>query len=753
MHNPDKIIVQAQDFKVHIKNNLNPEQKLAVQYFASPLLIIAGAGSGKTMVITHKIAYAIENGLALPENILGITFTNKAAKEMKERVEKMLPTISTRPFISTFHAFCGYVLRHDIHHLGYTHQFVIYDSNDQKHVMNTIFKKLNINSDLISPNKVHNIISLLKNDLISPEHYYQTQSQYFYEPEVADIYKAYQTYLQENNAIDFDDMIAFTVKLFSLYPEVLGRYQEQFKYILIDEFQDTNTAQFTLIKLLAGRYQNLCVVGDFDQNIYSWRGANIQNILNFEKDYPTAETILLEQNYRSTQMILDAANGLIVHNLSRKDKRLWTQNPKGDPIYYYIAYNEREEAEFVATELRRICSDSQVNLSDCAILYRTNAQSRVFEDTLNRFKISYRLVGGLGFYSRKEIKDIVAYLRLVLNPSDNTAFVRIINQPTRGIGDTSCEKLLNLAQETKKSIFELASIQDLPVSKEQNKTIRAFFDMIRSWQALYQTTTDNRLSTLIKAVIEESGYRSSLERENTLNSLERVENILELETITQEEDTDLAEFLTQVSLISDLDQVKDTENAVTLMTLHNAKGLEFDIVFLVGMEEGLLPHYKTQFDQTAIEEERRLCYVGITRGKKSVYITSANQRSIFGEMWYNDISRFVAEIPSNTFRCFISEQLNSELNESALRKLNELGIHYSVRQTAVPSPFQSEYRSQYSASMNNKVLNVGDFVEHKVWGRGKVLKIEGTGENALVFISFNHDVKKLMLKYAPVTKV
>lgn len=736
-------------FKIHMKNNLNSNQKEAIEYFSSPLLIIAGAGSGKTMVITHKIAHMIETGLFAPEQILAITFTNKAAKEMKQRVETLVKESSIQPFIGTFHAFCGYILRHEFHHLNRNNHFVIYDSNDQKQVISIVMKRLNINPDTINPSKAQNIISLLKNDLINVDKYIQIKSQYFYESEIADIYKYYQEYLAENNAIDFDDMIFCAVQLFQQHPEVLAHYQNQFRYLLVDEFQDTNIAQYTLIKLLSGQHQNICVVGDFDQNIYSWRGANIQNILNFEKNFKKAKIILLEQNYRSTKFILDAANGLIQKNVTRKEKNLWTDNQPGDPLYFYVAYNERDEAEFVASEIPKICKKHQTSLNNCAILYRTNAQSRIFEDVFNRTKIPYRLVGGVGFYSRKEIKDMIAYLRLVFNPNDNTAFLRVINLPTRGIGDVTCDRMLNASQEHKKSIYELFQEQKITASKEQLKTIDSFFNLIITMQNLYETAPKNKLSILISSIIEQSGYKASLEKENTLTSLERLENILELKTITQEEDISLENFLLQVSLMSDLDQPKETntQNAITLMTLHNAKGLEFDVIFLVGMEEGLLPHYKTQFDPNAVEEERRLCYVGITRGKKQVYLSSANQRSIFGDVWYNDISRFIKEIPFSTFSTFVSEQLLL-IEEVALKKLKDAGLTYKVRDLS------DVHIKQKNASPKETInFQVGTIIEHKIWGKGKIIKIEGEGDNSFIFISFNNEIKKLMTKYAPVSKV
>ncbi|MFA5878803.1 MAG: UvrD-helicase domain-containing protein [Candidatus Margulisiibacteriota bacterium] len=722
---------------------LNPSQKEAVTYFDTPLLIVAGAGSGKTMVITHKIAYLVKNNLANPENILAITFTNKAAREMKERVTSLLDdNLKNRPFISTFHAFCSYVLRKEFHALNRDPNFTIYDVSDQKQIINQVFETLKMDPNKVHPKKVQNLISTLKNDLISPEEYFKRKDQYYFEEDIAKMYEHYQKMLLQNNAIDFDDLLFYVVKLFSDRKDILEKYQDQFKYILIDEYQDTNLAQYQLAKYFAEKNKKITAVGDFDQNIYTWRGADIKNILNFEKDYPNAKTILLEQNYRSTKTILKTANKLIKSNQLRKDKNLWTENQEGENVNYFLSYNEYEEMEYVVKEIHKLCKTNQLTHNDIVVLYRTNAQSRVIEDVFSKNNINYRLVGGIGFYKRKEIKDITAYLRLVANIHDNYAFFRVINQPLRGIGQTSIKKMQNLAETQVNSIYNLSLQNNLPVSKEQFKKITDFFDLINSLKDTYEQDTENKLANLIKNTLMKSGIQKDFETENSLDSLERLENIQELITIAKENNLELTEFLNNIALISDLDETKESGNAVTLMTLHNAKGLEFDVVFLVGLEEGLLPHYKTLFDEKNIEEERRLCYVGITRAKKLLYLSSANKRSIFGEVWHNDFSRFLKELPRETVVCSISEQL-IKLDEDIIKKLRENGIHYEIIST-------SDEKKEPSVLVN---LNEGDLVEHKIWGRGHVLTVKGTGADLQVKVAFSDEVRNLMLKYAPLVKI
>ncbi len=723
-------------------SSLNPQQQSAVSYFDSPLLIIAGAGSGKTTVITYKVAYLIENKIVKPENILAITFTNKAAREMKERITNLIDVNQAQPYIGTFHAFCSFILRKEISHFNRAQDFIIYDTNDQKQIMNQVFEKLNFNQDRIHPKKALTIISILKNDLITPQAFKNNPEQFYYEEDLAKIYEVYQNLLIQNNAIDFDDMLFYTVQLFKERQDILEKYQNQFQHILIDEYQDTNFAQYQLTKLLAEKNKKIAVVGDFDQNIYTWRGANVQNILNFEKDYPTSKVILLEQNYRSTKKILKSANHLIKNNLQRKEKNLWTENHDGKDLTYFICYNEFEEVEFVCQQIKKLCKEEHITLNDCVVLYRTNAQSRMVEDIFNRNKINYRLVGGISFYQRKEIKDVLAYLRLIANIHDNNAFFRVLSLFTNGIGTTSIKKIQQKSNENNESVYSLSEKKVLPVTKEQSKKIEHLFEVIKNLKQAYENCQEEKLAFIVKEVLEKTKYKHKLETENTLESLERLENVQELITIGKEDDISLLDFLNNVALLSDLDETSEKGNAVTLMTLHNAKGLEFDVVFLIGMEEGLLPHYKSLFDNSAVEEERRLCYVGITRARKFLYLSSATRRSIFGETWYNDISRFIKELPKETVVCEISNQL-IKLEPNIMNKLKEAGIHYEIISDV----------SEKKAEQIVTNLKKGDIVEHKAWGRGEVTNVKGIGPDSQVTVRFDDEVKTLLLKYAPLLKI
>ncbi|MBT7088714.1 UvrD-helicase domain-containing protein [bacterium] len=712
--------------------NLNPQQLAAVKHFGSPLLIVAGAGSGKTKFLTHKIAYIIDQKLTAPQHILAITFTNKAASEMKNRVQELLGEQCTEfPFISTFHSFCAYVLRKDFQSLNRPNNFIIYDSYEQQKLIKNILKNMDISKTSYTYNFVLAKISEFKNKLISYQDYATLPSNHIlYDQVLAQIYEKYQQGLISNNAIDFDDMLFYTVVLFQRNPLVLAKYQTQFKYLLIDEYQDTNHAQYNLAKLLASQHQNIYVVGDFDQNIYSWRGANVQNILNFEKDYAQAKVLYLEQNYRSTKTILKAANGLIKHNQQRKEKKLWTENAEGEPLVFYKTKDEKQEAEYIAQKILSLKEKSEYQ--DIAVLYRTNAQSRVLEEILASQKIPYKLVGGFSFYSRSEVKDIMAYLRLIYNQADNQAFIRALSKPSRGVGQTSITKLLNQSQATNLSIYELIKQNKTNLATKQTQSLKSFATLIFELEQYYQTLTEDKIGKLVKSLLKKSGYQQMLEIENTPISLDRLENIKEIISITKNENLELGDFLNNIALISDIDNTVNLDNAVTLMTMHNAKGLEYKIVFIAGMEEGLLPHYRSKNIPEALEEERRLCYVSLTRAKEQLFLTAVDDRLIFGELWKRPTSCFLDEIPQDTLLIMEEEKSYSGHPHSIVYKSKE--------------KFKNNQAFDHD-------FNVGDKVKHKIWGEGIIHNLEGIAEKSIAHIRFNGESKKLMLKYAAVTKV
>ena len=636
-----------------IYDTLNPMQKEAVLHTEGPLLILAGAGSGKTRVLTHRIAYLIEEKEVNPWNILAITFTNKAAGEMRERVDSLVGFGAESIWVSTFHSTCVRILRRYIEHLGYTTSFSIYDSDDQKTLMKQVFKTLDIDTKQYKERSVLGIISSAKDKLISPEEFLLNAGQDFRQKKVGEIYREYQNQLKKNNALDFDDLIVKTVELFQNDSQILDYYQERFRYIMVDEYQDTNTAQFKLISLLASKYGNLCVVGDDDQSIYRFRGADIENILSFEQTFPGARVIKLEQNYRSTQNILDAANGVIRHNRGRKEKSLWTANGTGDEILFKQFDDARDEADYIARQIR----DSEFSYQDQAVLYRTNAQSRLLEERCIFYNVPYRLVGGVNFYQRKEIKDILAYLKTVANGVDDLSVLRIINVPKRGIGATSMGRVTMFASEHGMSLYSaLREARMVPGLGKAVEKIGRFISQMECFRAMAQSE-EYSIQDLIEAILEETGYEEELKAEGEIEAETRMENIQELinKAAAYEEDSQhpsLDEFLEQVALVADIDNVESSEDRVTLMTLHSAKGLEFPKVYLAGMEDGLFPGMMavSSDDPTDMEEERRLCYVGITRAKKELVITAARKRMTHGETRYCKPSRFVEEIPAELLK-------------------------------------------------------------------------------------------------------
>lgn len=727
-------------------NGLNDMQKEAVKATDGPLLIMAGAGSGKTSVLTRRIAYLmVEKGVA-PWNILAITFTNKAAREMKERIGKLLGPGADDIWISTFHSMCVRILRRDIDRIGISRNFSILDTTDQLSVIKSILKERNIDPKKFDPRSILGSISGAKNELITPDEYEKTAGG-MYEQVASDVYRDYQKKLLKNQSLDFDDLIMTTIQLFQRVPEVLEFYQRKFQFIHVDEYQDTNKAQYLLVKMLASRFQNLCVVGDSDQSIYRWRGADIANILSFEKDYPTASVILLEQNYRSTQRILEAANGVIKNNMNRKAKNLWTQNDEGQKINYYRADSESAEGQFVAGKINQLVSSQGRKLSDFAILYRTNAQSRVIEEILLKSNINYTIVGGIKFYDRKEIKDILAYLRLIANPDDDISLARVINVPKRGVGSTSVDKIAQYALDNDLSLF--GAIEQIEFAGVSARVVSAMVDFRELVRNLTNMQDYLSVTELAEEVIEKTGYREMLKTEKTIEAQSRLENIDEFLSVTQNfeknsDDKSLVAFLTDLALVADIDKLDEDDDAskeaVVLMTLHSAKGLEFPVVFLMGVEEGVFPHSRSLMEEAEMEEERRLAYVGITRAEKELFITNAKMRTLFGRTSMNPESRFISEIPSN-----LLENLN-EVQKSA-------------------APFAAKARPERRPQANRPIAastggdeiawSVGNKAEHKKWGIGTVVSVKGEGEGKELDIAFPSPVgiKRLLAKFAPIQKV
>ena len=732
---------------------LNREQQEAVLHVDGPLLILAGAGSGKTRVLTYRIAHLIDKCGVNPWNILAITFTNKAAGEMRERVDKIVGYGSESIWVSTFHSTCVRILRRYIDRLGYDTNFTIYDTEDQKTVMKSVCQKLQLDSKLYKERMLLNVISHAKDEYISPNEFLLEAKGDFRQEKIAQAYVEYQKELKKNNALDFDDLLVKTVELFQGCPDVLEYYQNRFRYIMVDEYQDTNTVQFKFISTLARQYRNLCVVGDDDQSIYKFRGANIRNILDFEKVFPDAKVVKLEQNYRSTQNILNAANGVIANNRGRKEKALWTENEQGEPILFQQFQNGYEEAEYVSGEISKKVRKGEAEYQDFAVLYRTNAQSRPFEEKFLYANIPYKIVGGVNFYSRKEIKDILAYLKTIDNGKDDLAVRRIINVPKRGIGNVTLAKVQAYADSRDISFFEaLEEAGEIPGLGKAALKIQPFVHLIHEMRL---SLADMSMQDLIQAILDKTGYAEDLKNEDTDESEARLENIDEFinKAVTYEEgaeEPNLSGFLEEVALVADIDSVEDGDNRVLLMTLHSAKGLEFPYVYLAGMEDGLFPSYMSiaADDPTEeIEEERRLCYVGITRAMKELTITCARCRMVRGETQYNNVSRFVREIPS--------ELLARKSVMPREPKKPEVPQNTSYQKAKEAFRTKTFDPQQFKVVKADKLdYTVGDQVSHVKFGKGTVLEITEGGRDYEVKVDFERfGVKKMFASFAKLKKV
>lgn len=736
---------------------LNPQQAEAVINTEGPMLIMAGAGSGKTKVLTCRVANLLQKGVR-PYRILAITFTNKAAAEMRERVNNMSGPAAKDVWLFTFHAFCARFLRMEIDKLpGYGGNFAIYDTADSQNLIKQILKEMNLDDKRFQPSGILSRISNAKNDLQDAAAFAR-QAGDFYEQKVADIYSRYEQKLQLNNALDFDDLLMLSIKLLQENKEVREKYQDRFDYLLVDEYQDTNHAQYLLTKFLAAKHRNICVVGDADQSIYGWRGADIQNILDFEKDYPDAKVIKLEQNYRSTQIILDAANAVIENNTGRKPKNLWTENKSGADIIYFQAVDERDEARFVIEQLQNLQRTENKKLGDMAILYRTNTQSRIFEEMLIKSGISYNMVGGLKFYERKEIKDIIAYLRVIFNPADSLSLLRIINVPKRGIGDASLAKIQAYAAGNNVSLFEAVS-NAAAIDGLSSRFVSKLDDLAGIIFELMNLASEAPVEDLIDRVLRDTGYLEELENERTPQAQSRIDNLHELISVAQEfaaseEENNLENFLAHVALVSDIDDTELGEDAITLMTLHSSKGLEFPVVFLVGMEEGLFPHARTLMDETEIEEERRLCYVGITRAKEKLFLSSTKMRTIYGNTVTYPPSRFLQEIPAR-----LVKTIKRQERFSALENFKQVSEKYSARpqkpaSTFNPHSFMPQKPAAAAGGTAGTRFNTGDRVSHSKWGEGMVVSVKDSPDGQEVKVAFaGAGVRSLLTKYAVLKKL
>lgn len=757
-------------------DGMNDKQAEAVQTTEGPLLIMAGAGSGKTRVLTHRIAYLIDEKFVNPWNILAITFTNKAAREMRERALALSPATKDT-LIATFHSMCVRILRREADHIGYNRNFTIVDPGEQRTLMKRIVKALNLDPKKWSERSILATISNAKNDLLD-ERAYELGASDLYSQTVARCYKAYQEELRRSEAMDFDDLIMMTLRLFDQNPDVLAYYQQRYQYIHVDEYQDTNHAQYQLVTLLASRFKNICVVGDADQSIYGWRGADMQNILDFEKDYPDARVVLLEENYRSTKKILQAANEVIQHNRHRRPKKLWTQNADGEQIVYYRANDERDEAVFVASTISNMCLELGKSFKDFAVLYRTNAQSRTIEEALLKSNIPYTMVGGTKFYSRKEIRDVIAYLTVVANPSDNISFERIVNEPKRGVGPGTLDKLRQFAYGQEQSLLEAAS--SLEQSPLKGKAAQAMLALASLLSDLRADLDQLSITALAEALLEKSGYLDMLRVQNTLESQARIENIEEFLSVTKSFDEvsaqqqeheagidRLGRFLNDLALIADSDDGNAETAEVTLMTLHVAKGLEFPVVFLIGMEEGVFPLARAAEDQDELEEERRLAYVGITRAEECLFLTNANTRTLFGKSSYNRPTRFLKEMSENllsfqglarpahaSFGVTFSQQGQRQFGtgmslSEAIQSRKSMAQSARAASKPTPLPFGP------NAATSKQAIDwqIGDIAHHKKWGAGTVLEVKGSGKTMELTISFpDVGLKKLLASVAPIEK-
>ena len=744
-----------------LMQGLNEPQQRAVACLQGPLLIVAGAGSGKTRVLTFRIANLLEHGVP-PYRILAITFTNKAAREMRERVDALIGDAAQDVWLSTFHSFCARFLRMELEHYGrYAKNFVIYDAADSKGLIRECLKELNIDEKHTAPGAVQAHISDAKNRLLDVAAF-TAQATDFFAEQVAKIYALYQSKLQENNALDFDDLLMLTVELLTKNEELRTKYQKKFQYILVDEYQDTNGAQYAITKLLAAEHRNICVVGDADQSIYGWRGADMRNIMNFEKDYPEATVILLEQNYRSTKNILAAANAVIENNLTRKKKELWTDNPTGDRITIYEGATEKNEASYIVREVERLHTMFHVKYGDIAVLYRTNAQSRNIEEAFYATGVPYAMVGSVRFYDRREIKDIIAYLRVIYNPRDTLSLLRIINVPRRGLGPTSIARMMETAEEYRISLFEVITDAQLlsmipKLSGKVKLALEEFAAMVFTFMGQLGTRP---IHEIVEDVIETSGYAAALEEEKKEDNRDRLENLREFISVAKnfddgaaEGENGLADFLAQIALISDVDQTEQSDGTVTLMTFHAAKGLEFPAVFMAGMEEGLFPHSRTLLDDTEIEEERRTCYVGITRAERRLYLTYARQRTIYGRTEMSRPSRFLAEIPE----ALVEHKEADFFGGTDLRAPSNIWGERSTRterKRYMPPPQHTAADGSVIRPDVSAAFQAGDAVRHSKWGDGRIVAISGSGEDAELSIAFpGEGIKKFVQKYAPILKL
>ena len=744
---PRRKEVTGGSFALDILKNLNDRQIQAVTHTDGPLLVIAGAGSGKTRVLTYRIAYLLSARRVPPYFILAVTFTNKAAKEMKDRIARLAGPVGEQVWMGTFHSTCVQILRREADKVGYQRNFLIFDTADQLSVVKEAIKDLNLDTRKIEPRTALYAISGAKNELVSPEEYDQYASD-FWDKTIARIYAKYQSKLMAANAMDFDDLIMATVRLFHTSPEVLARYQERFHHILVDEYQDTNHAQYVLVNLLARKHRNLCVVGDEDQSIYGFRGADIRNILEFEKDYPDAKVVKLEQNYRSTDKILQSANAVIANNLGRKGKQLWTDKIGGYPLFLYRARDEREEASFIAEEIQRL-KQAGKSYHDCAILYRTHSQSRTFEEEFMRRGIPYAIVAGLRFYERKEIKDLIAYLRLLENPADLYGLRRVINVPKRGIGDATLGRLESFALKENISAYEaLGRAEEIPeLGRRGINALQTFHELIESLRSKVGKVS---LTRLTQDVLEATRYVAELEAERTSEADGRIENLKEFLSVTKQYEeeaaaADLASFLEHVALVADVDLYDEAADAVVMMSLHAAKGLEFPIVFLVGMEEGVFPHSRSLWEPGELEEERRLCYVGITRAMERLYLTCAELRTLYGSTTQNFISRFIEEIPSDCI---------TELDRSRQRYAGGNGRGKVLRfPTERVEPASAIGKPNVDDSIVSE-LPVGAKVKHAHFGEGTVVAIAGEGPETIVTVAFpDQGIKRFLAEYAPLVKL
>ena len=751
---------------------MNERQKEAVQHTQGPLLIMAGAGSGKTRVLTHRMAYILAEEEVHPWNILAITFTNKAAREMKERVSQLVGPQAEDMWVSTFHSMCVRILRRDIELLGYQRSFTICDPSEQQTAMKRILKKLDIDSEKYDYRMILNRISQAKNDLEDVEEFNKKYMGYV-EQIIGKCYREYQKELAKSMTLDFDDLIMLTVQLFQKHPETLQYYQQKFQYIHVDEYQDTNHAQYRLVTMLAKKFKNICVVGDADQSIYGWRGADMSNILEFEKDYQNAKVVLLEQNYRSTKTILQAANHVIENNVNRKVKKLWTENEEGQPITYYRAQSEQDEGRYVLSQIQSLLRDGY-HYDDFAILYRTNAQSRVMEENLLKSNIPFRLVGGQRFFERLEIKDLLAYLRLIVNSQDDLSFRRIVNSPKRGIGATSLAKLSDFAEVYQFSLLE-ASLQTTlsPLSGKAAKALEKFATTIEELRKMQEFLS---ISEFVEQVIEKTGYLTSLEQQHTMEADARIENIQEFISVAKQfeqdrleeesEESPLLQFLTDLSLVSDVDSDDGDGRMVTLMTLHAAKGLEFPVVFIIGLEEGIFPSSRSIMEPDDVEEERRLAYVGITRAEQKLFLTNAYSRLLYGRTQTNRPSRFVLEIGEELFDSKQQQSYGSTSRKTASfgSKTSSSGSLFdkyreksqaTAYQPKVVQPFSIQpVRKQIVAANDGAVWKVGDKVMHKKWNVGTVVKVTGEGTNQEIDVAFaGMGIKRLLASFAPIERI